>query len=215
MILVEIHSFDAALAIRISDAVSERLNDMTKSKISKSVSYDTTLLGQGIKLIKVSREIDTHINTLLFLESARESELVEQELQEANNKDKIVFKAGSYLINMSILLGRENVKRVLTKYLIRKFAPRPAMIFFIRPDQKAFAKRRKERVTGRSVEDSLKGKALEKRDKRIPVIFEKLNKQFGIKHCIIECEDNPAIIEPLVQEVIKQLTLNGVLQTND
>ncbi len=206
---IEILSLDNKLADRITKALEVKVKESQLESIS--IVSEDCLLSEILKLVKTYPSVDLDKTGLVLLESARENQIQLEQIRKELNKETIVVQSGSFIANMNLLLMHPDVKRVITKHLIKKIGLPADAIFYVRPNMKDFLERRRHFSVTQRIEDSMRGLGFKSRDKKFPKILNNLNSKYGTKCSIIEVDDRQEDISIPVDAMFNFLKQEGVL----
>lgn len=219
---VDIHCLDASLSCRVSKELAGRINSMTGKETALAANYEDSLFSQGLRLLRSYSEIKINSNVFPFLEAAKEEQLRQEFIYPQRMNFDMIIRGHSFLVEMSLLKDGYRAKAMIPREIIRKMifdgivGDAPDYIFYLKPDLKAFSKRR--RATGwpnRKAEIRMDGLGATLKNEKIPKILKTFKEKRGIIYEQIECEDNPVTIDAVVNKIIEKLHEAGLIKTTE
>ncbi len=200
---IEIYCIDKTLAKKVVIELERELKNL--SLLVKGVNPDECLLSEALKVIKTYPQIKMDKNSLMFLESARENQVQEELVEPIKSQYDFIIKSGSYITELLWLYTDALSKKLVLKYLLKKFSKKPDNIIYLEIDLRQYLKRRKIMESSYRLEDNLKGKSAVSRFKKYPKILQKINLKYGTNVSIIKTEDNPNDLSHIVNLAIKEI----------
>lgn len=183
---VDIFSIDRELAEDVAKIVTAELKN--RGMNSSYVDTHATTFAKLIRVLKTyTGAFPIGLQSLIFLDAAREAS-VQDELLAGNYKsDILIVNPHSFLLETASCLFRGtdvNIKKILTKHIIRKFSLRPSYIFFLNLDKAYLNKKRKKDLKTKRQETSMRGNGLRARisstKKAIPLITKKFKSDIQV-----------------------------------
>lgn len=204
---IEIVSIDKVLADRVTRELERILKDLSFSV--KGVTSSDVLFSEAIKVVKTYPAISIEKNTMILLEAARHYQIYHEQIEA--DKTPYIFKSGSFLVETMIAMSVDKAKKLMARFLIRRFPRKPDYIIYLETDLRAFLDRRRGFDPLDRVEDRLNGVGGSTKFKKFPIILEKINSQYGIKSSIIKTEDNPKDLTSIIEQIVADLIANKLI----
>lgn len=187
MYKIEIHSIDSPFLSKVEKPLILNLNnDQLKDK-AVVVSRQDCLLNQVLRLIQTYQSIDVAPKTKFMLDCARETQMYREILVDYEDTDKAIFTFGSTILDVTYDLqaGLKQIDKVLMKYFIKRGIRKPNLIIYLQMDYQDLISKRKKFPKRYNVEGSLKGKGAFARNKKMPLLLEKIKEKFAVDYAII------------------------------
>ncbi len=150
-----------------------------------------SLFSQGLRILRTHEGIEIPKQSNILLDAARDWDirLALMESRDLNNKILVSPLSPSLEATFDTLTIRKDIKRVQTRYLIKKMFHKPDYIIYLNMTPELLKAIKEKRVYNRRVELNMKGLGVKVRCKYYPDALKVLSGMLGSKCCIIDIVD--------------------------
>lgn len=204
------------LNYNISKRVSEKLVSLLLKESREAIFINpyNSMFSQGLRILRTHEGIDIPKQSNILLDAARDWE-IRLSLEESlgpdglNNKILVSPLSPSVEATFDTLTVRKDIKRVQTRYIVKKMLHKPDYIIYLNMTPELLKVIKEKRVYNRRVELNMKGLGVKVRCKYYPEALQVLSNMLGSKCCIIDI-DNPDEILSISMKAIEFLKENGL-----
>lgn len=214
---IEIHSIDERLAERIGKKLATKIVSLGgKAQYS---SPNSTLLGRAIRLLKTYKAIPVDPVSAVLLDTVKEWQNHKENIhpytkiniqtKELLDKDMIIVKAGSYVLNVLSQIKRHKVGERMVKSLVKKFGKYPDMFLYLEVSTDKLSESRVKRDNKRKFEYSYRGPRAFYQNKKFISLMGQISKKIGSKYGIIQVDGKSD--EDILDQAWEELTKQGII----
>lgn len=188
MFKIDICSIDKPFLSKIEKPLIMNLNSDEFNKDAVIISRQDCLFNQVLRLITTYQAIEIAKQTKFIIDCAKDTQLYREILINYEKTDKAVFTFGSTILDITYDLQAQlkQIDKVLMKHFIRRGIRKPNLIIYLNLDFEALKSKRIKFPRRYNIEESLRGKAVLARHRKMPLLLEQINKKFKVPYAIIE-----------------------------